>query len=163
MFKFLKKAKASEVTLYAPISGRLMDLSEVPDEVFANRMVGDGIAIAPSGEILVAPCDGTITQIFSTNHALGIKTPEGLEILIHLGIDTVELKGKGFARLKEAGTEVKRGEPIMRFDIHEVEKLGKSTITPIVITNMDAVSSVEKAEGEVEAGASRIMTVRMND
>lgn len=159
MFAFLKKA--SEVTIFAPISGRIIDLSQVQDEVFSKRMVGDGIAIVPSDNVLVAPCDGKITQIFSTNHALGIQTPEGLEILIHMGLDTVELKGKGFTRLKEVGSEIKCGDPIMEFNIQEVEKLGKSTITPVVITNPDKVSSLKKGEGPVEAGISVVMSVKV--
>ncbi|QXM06265.1 PTS sugar transporter subunit IIA [Crassaminicella indica] len=143
MLSFFSKNK--EIILQAPFQGKIVDIEEVSDPVFSSKMLGDGIAIRPSSNIAVAPCDGKITQIFATNHAFGITTKEGLEILVHIGIDTVNLKGKGFTRLVEVGTDVKKGTAIIEVDLDYIEKSGKDTITPIVITNMDKVESIEKS------------------
>ena len=97
MFDFLKKNKKLE--LLAPMTGELVKLEDVPDEAFSKKLMGDGIAINPTNDLVVAPCEGQIIQIFDTNHAVGIETKEGVEILIHIGIDTVNLKGEGFTRI----------------------------------------------------------------
>ncbi|NLM72789.1 MAG: PTS glucose transporter subunit IIA [Clostridiaceae bacterium] len=159
MFGIFKKSTKQK--LYAPVSGRILDISEVPDEVFSKKLVGDGIAIDPSDGVLVAPCDGKLIQIFSTNHALGIQTPEGLEILIHIGIDTVELKGEGFKRIAESDAEIKRGDPLMEFDIDLIKKRGKSVITPVIITNRDKKLNIRKSAGRAEAGKSVVMTIEI--
>ncbi len=161
MFGFLKKKTTKKI--FAPVSGRILDITEVPDEVFSKKLVGDGIAIEPSNGILVAPCDGKIIQIFSTNHVLGIKTPEGLEILIHIGIDTVELKGEGFTRIAETDTEVKRGDQIMVFDIDLIKKSGKSAITPVIITNRGMKFDIKKVNGNAQAGKSVVMTIQFEN
>lgn len=93
MFNFFKKSKSKGNEVKAPIKGNLIPLSEVSDDVFSQKMLGDGFAVKPTGQEVVAPVSGTITTLFPTKHAIGIKTAEGLEVLIHLGIDTVELKG----------------------------------------------------------------------
>jgi len=105
-------------------------------------MVGDGFAVAPeTGEVL-SPCAGKVTQIFPTSHALGIETPEGLEILIHIGIDTVELKGEGFTRLVQPGDPVETGTPLLSVALEKLSGQGKSLVTPVIITNMDKVESI---------------------
>ncbi len=101
MFKFLKKNK--EIELISPMTGDIIPLEEVPDPVFSEKMMGDGIAIEPSEGKVLSPIDGKIATIFPTNHAIGLVNKEGLEILIHIGIDTVELKGEGFTRIAEEG------------------------------------------------------------
>ncbi|MEG0386713.1 MAG: PTS glucose transporter subunit IIA, partial [Niameybacter sp.] len=111
MFNFFNKLKGIEII--SPMTGEAIDLSQVPDPVFSEKMVGDGIAIIPTENRVVAPCDGKIVQIFPTNHAIGIETTTGLDLLIHIGIDTVDLKGEGFKRLVEEGDTVKMGDPIL--------------------------------------------------
>lgn len=142
MFDFFSKNKI--LSIQAPFKGEVVDITEVNDQVFSEKILGDGVAVKPVNNIAVAPCDGKITQIFPTNHAFGITTDNGLEILVHIGLDTVNLKGKGFKRLVEVGIEVKKGTPIMEIDLDYIKQSGKDTITPIVITNMDKVKSMDK-------------------
>ncbi|QZY56435.1 PTS sugar transporter subunit IIA [Crassaminicella profunda] len=142
MLRFFSKNK--EITLKAPFKGEIVDIKEVDDPAFSTKMLGDGVAVRPNSNIAVAPCDGKIAQIFPTNHAFGIITKEGLEILVHIGIDTVNLKGEGFKRLVEVGTDVKKGTGIIEVDLNYIKKSGKDTITPVVITNMDKVENMSK-------------------
>lgn len=118
--------------------------------MFSGKMLGDGVAVIPSSNKAVAPCDGEITQIFPTNHAFGITTKEGLEILVHIGIDTVNLKGEGFKRILEAGTSVKKGDTVVEADLDYIKNKGKDTITPIIITNMDKVECLDKNLKNIE-------------
>lgn len=141
MFKWLQ-GKKNEIILTAPMSGGLMAVEAIPDQVFSARMLGDGFAVAPESGQVLAPCAGRVTQIFPTSHALGIETPEGLEILIHIGIDTVELKGEGFTRLVEAGDTVAAGTPLLNVALEKLRSHGKSLVTPVIITNMDKVESI---------------------
>lgn len=159
MFKFLKKNK--EIELISPITGNIIGLEEVPDPVFSQKMMGDGIAIEPSDGKILSPVDGKIATIFPTNHAIGLVTKEGLEILIHIGIDTVELKGEGFTRITEEGANVKKGDLLMEVDLEKIKAGGKSTITPIIITNMDKVDNIDKNTGKVEGGSNSIFTVHL--
>lgn len=158
MFDFLKKFKSIE--LCSPITGEAVDLSQVPDPVFAEKMVGDGIAIIPTENIVVAPCDGKIAQIFPTNHAIGIEATTGLDLLIHIGIDTVDLKGDGFKRLVAEGDMVKKGQPILEVDVKRVKELGKPLTSPFVITNADEVEFKKRVTGKVEAGQSIVLSVK---
>lgn len=158
MFDFFKKFKGIE--LCSPITGEAVDLSQVPDPVFAEKMVGDGVAIIPTENIVVAPCDGKIAQIFPTNHAIGIEATTGLDLLIHIGIDTVDLKGDGFKRLVEEGDMVKKGQPILEVDVKRVKELGKPLTSPFVITNADEVEFKKRVTGKVEAGQSIVLSVK---
>ncbi|MBN4062695.1 PTS glucose transporter subunit IIA [Alkaliphilus transvaalensis] len=133
------------------MSGEIINIKNVPDKVFSKKMIGDGIAIKPNNGIVVSPCDGKIVTLFPTNHAIGIETEEGLQILIHLGIDTVELKGEGFKSYVHKGDYVKAGDKILEVDLDYCEKKGKSTISPIIITNMEIVEGIEKSNGLVNA------------
>lgn len=160
MFDFFNKLKGIE--LCSPMTGEAVELSQVPDPVFAEKMVGDGIAIIPTANIIVAPCDGTVAQIFPTNHAVGIESSTGLDLLIHIGIDTVELKGEGFKRLVEEGTKVKKGDPILEVDIKRVKELGKPLISPFIITNADQVEFKKRVTGQVEAEKTVVMTLKKN-
>ncbi len=159
MFKFMKKNK--EVELISPITGNIIPLEKVPDPVFSEKIMGDGIAIEPSEGKILSPIDGKIATIFPTNHAIGLVNKEGLEILIHIGIDTVELKGEGFNRIAEEGADVKKGDPLMEIDLEKIKNGGKSTITPIIITNMDKVDKINKNTGKVERGNNSILTVHL--
>ncbi len=159
MFNFLKGSKV--VSLYAPIEGIIKYIEEVPDTLFAGKMVGDGIAIEPTGGVVVAPCDGKIVQISSTNHAVGIEADFGLEILIHVGIDTVELKGDGFRRVAKVDTKVKKGDVLLEIDLEKIKSLEKHTITPVIITNMEKADIIFSAKGDVKAGQTLVMKVKV--
>ena len=159
MLNFFKKNKIVELT--SPMTGKIIPIEEVPDKVFSDKMVGDGVAIEPVDGEIVSPIDGKVATIFPTNHAIGLVTKEGLEILIHIGLDTVELNGLGFKRLTEKDAKVKKGEPLMEFDPKLVEEKGKSPITPIIITNMDKVKKMKKNTGDVERGNQIIMTIEL--
>ncbi|NTW72042.1 MAG: PTS transporter subunit EIIC [Eubacteriaceae bacterium] len=137
-----------QITIKSPMKGLLTSLSEVPDALFANKMIGDGFAVTPEDGIVCSPVDGEILHIFDTNHAIGLVTPEGLEVLVHIGIDTVKLKGEGFTRIAEIGQKVHVGDRLVEFDIEYVKKHAKSIMTPVVITNMDKVNSMEIISGE---------------
>ncbi len=159
MLNFFKKNKTIE--LISPITGKIIPIEEVPDKVFSEKMVGDGIAIEPLEGKVLSPVDGTVVTIFPTNHAIGLTTKEGIEILIHIGLDTVELGGKGLKRLVEEGTKVKKGDPLMEFDINVIKENGKLIITPVVISNMNNIKKLEKMDGNVEKGKDIILSVEL--
>lgn len=152
-----KSRSANTVEIYAPLSGEIVSIEDVPDVVFAEKIVGDGIAIKPSGSAIVAPADGTIGKIFETNHAFSTETDSGLEMFVHFGIDTVELKGEGFRRIAEEGQRVSRGDTIIEFDLALLEEKAKSTLTPVVISNMDEITGLTKLSGPVTAGQTAIL------
>lgn len=126
-----------EIILNSPIIGEAVLFSEVPDPMFAGEMLGKGIAIKPTEGILYAPCDGVITMVYDTKHAIGMTTQNDIEILLHVGVDTVELKGEFFEVLVENGDEVGKGKPLLKFDIDGIIEKGYPTITPMIITNTD--------------------------
>lgn len=141
---FNRKKKKPELTIFAPVAGRVMDITAVPDTVFSSKMIGDGIGIEPVGHVITAPCDGTVLLVTKTLHAVAIEA-QGVEILIHIGIDTVELGGKGFASYVEIGDKVKKGDKLIAFDREYIIQQGKPVITPVVITNMEEkVNSIHK-------------------
>ena len=150
----------SPLILVAPLTGRLVPLGEVPDPVFAGGMVGDGVAIDPEEGRLVAPCRARVAIIAEGGHGFGLATDSGLEILLHVGIDTVELKGQGFAVLVSPGDEVESGQPLAGFDLGLIRAAGKLTVSPVVIANREHVEKLEfHASGLVEAGKDPIMKV----
>ncbi|GMA62707.1 PTS glucose transporter subunit IIA [Alicyclobacillus fastidiosus] len=166
MFKNLFKRasdasdEAKVVTIYAPVDGDIVPIDAVEDPVFAQRMVGDGLAIRPTSDTIVAPVAGTLTQLFPTGHAAGITTPEGLEVLIHIGIDTVELKGEGFTKLLEQGSQVEVGTPIVKLDLARLKDTAKSLVTPVIVTNMQKVECLTTAsEARVQASNSWVLKV----
>ncbi len=128
--------------VYAPLEGEVVSLSEVKDEVFSKEIMGKGIAIKPSKGEVVAPFDGTISAIFPTNHAIGLTNKNGVEVLVHIGLDTVELNGKHYKAFVKNNDEVKKGDKLVEFDIQEIEKTGYDVITPIIITNSSAYIDV---------------------
>ncbi|MFH7565523.1 PTS glucose transporter subunit IIA [Oceanimonas smirnovii] len=150
---------ADAIEVFAPLSGEIVPLEEVPDVVFAEKIVGDGLAIKPSGNKMVAPCNGTIGKIFETNHAFSIESESGLELFVHFGIDTVELKGEGFTRVAQEGQQVKKGDTILEFDLPLLEQKAKSTLTPVIISNMDEVKNLEKKSGIVTVADDVILHV----
>lgn len=159
MFKKLFGKKETSAVLYAPVTGRKVTLEEVPDPVFSQRMMGDGIAIEPTEGVVVSPVEGEVVQVFPTKHAVGLKTDSDAEILIHIGLETVSMNGEGFEAFVSQGDKVKVGDKLIQFDINLVKEKVKSTVTPIIITNSDDYS-VEVTAGEhLEAGSTDLMTV----
>lgn len=146
MLNFFKKN--NQLELKSPIVGTALSLSEVPDEVFASKMMGDGMAVEPTENILYAPINGEIVQVFPSLHAVGLKTSNGLEILLHIGIDTVNLDGEGFESFVGVGDKVTAGQKLISFDLDLIKEKAKSTITPLIITNMDKVENIEYYYGK---------------
>jgi PTS system D-glucosamine-specific IIA component/PTS system glucose-specific IIA component len=159
MFNFFKRNSNKEVKLIAPITGNTIDLSSVPDQVFSQKFAGDGIAINPTGDIIVAPADGELSLVFKTLHAFAMTLSNGAEILVHIGIDTVSLNGEGFEQLAQAGTTVKAGTPIIKINRDFILNKGFSLITPVLVTNMDNVKGLKANVGiNVTAGKDDIVT-----
>lgn len=148
-------------SLVSPITGDVVALEQVPDEAFASKAVGDGIAVKPTSNIVVAPAAGTVVKIFNTNHAFCLETNNGAEIVVHMGIDTVALEGKGFKRLVEEGTDVKAGEPILEMDLDFLNANARSMISPVVCSNSDDYSAlVILAGGKVVAGQTPLYEIK---
>ncbi|OCG78687.1 PTS glucose transporter subunit IIA [Gilliamella sp. Nev6-6] len=158
--QFVSDDNKNGIEIIAPLSGEIVKIEDVPDVVFAEKIVGDGIAIKPSGNKIVAPLNGKIGKIFETNHAFAIESDEGIELFVHFGIDTVELKGEGFTRVAEEGQQVKIGDTIIEIDLPLLESKAKSVLTPVVISNMETVAELTKLSGSVEAGQTPIMRVK---
>lgn len=157
MFNLFNRDKS--ISILAPMTGDIIEITQVEDEVFSEKMVGDGVAIEPREGIVVSPVQGRIVQIFPTKHALGIETEDGLEILIHIGLDTVELKGEGFKSYVKVGDEVKLGDKLLEVDLDFIRKSGRSTVSPIIITNMDIVKNISTKIGNVNRGEDSIINV----
>ncbi|HBW7902034.1 TPA: PTS N-acetyl glucosamine transporter subunit IIABC [Klebsiella pneumoniae] len=156
----VENAKTVE-SLVSPITGDVVALEQVPDEAFASKAVGDGIAVKPTSNIVVAPAAGTVVKIFNTNHAFCLETNNGAEIVVHMGIDTVALEGKGFKRLVEEGTDVKAGEPILEMDLDFLNANARSMISPVVCSNSDDYSAlVILASGKVVAGQTPLYEIK---
>ncbi|MDV3382882.1 PTS N-acetyl glucosamine transporter subunit IIABC [Klebsiella pneumoniae] len=148
-------------SLVSPITGDVVALEQVPDEAFASKAVGDRIAVKPTSNIVVAPAAGTVVKIFNTNHAFCLETNNGAEIVVHMGIDTVALEGKGFKRLVEEGTDVKAGEPILEMDLDFLNANARSMISPVVCSNSDDYSAlVILASGKVVAGQTPLYEIK---
>lgn len=158
MFNIFKK----NLSLKAPISGKVIDLCEVPDEAFSKKMIGDGIAIDTTGDIVVAPCDGTIEFIMDTKHAFAMSTDKGIEILVHVGINTVNLNGNGFEVLVSPKDKVLSGTPILKLDRDVFKNNNISLITPVLITNHDKLKSLNGLVGsDVSAGECNVIEYRL--
>jgi len=152
---------AKEEIIASPVSGQAMDLSETPDEVFSSGALGKGLAIDPSEGIVKAPANGMISALFETSHAIGITTTSGTELLVHIGLDTVELEGKGFETLVEKDQEVKAGQELIRFDIDVIKEAGYSPVIPLVVTNTNDFTDVLlTSEEKVEIGDYLLTTLR---
>lgn len=153
-----KTIGAETVKLASPVKGTAMPISQVKDEVFASKAMGDGVGILPEEGKLYAPFDGSADVVFPTGHAVGMTGENGVEILLHIGIDTVQLDGKGFKTYVNQGDHVKKGDLLVEFDQEMIEKEGYDTTVIYIVTNMDDVKGLEKVSGKTEALAD-IMTV----
>lgn len=154
-----KKPKETKETIFSPLTGEVKTIEEVPDPVFSQKMMGDGFAIEPADGTVVSPVEGEIIQFFPTKHAIGIRSQTGLEILIHVGLETVSMNGEGFTGFVSEGDKVKVGDRLLSFDLDLVREKATSTITPIVITNGDVLETVEKLveSGQAEKGRTAIV------
>lgn len=153
MFDFFKKKKVKELVLGAPVKGKAVPLSDVSDPTFGEGMLGKGIAIVPEEGKFYAPASGTIEMVFNTLHAISMTTDAGAEVLIHVGIDTVQMDGEGFKGYVKAGDKVEKGDLILEVDLDKVKAAGYDTITPMLICNTDDYAEVAGLSGkDVEAG-----------
>ncbi|WLS77797.1 N-acetylglucosamine-specific PTS transporter subunit IIBC [Erwinia pyri] len=153
-------AKGIIATLVAPVSGEVVALDQVPDEAFASKAVGDGLAIKPSSSTVVSPAAGTVVKIFNTNHAFCLETEKGVEVVVHMGLDTVALGGKGFTRLVEEGAQVTAGQPVLEMDLAFLNANARSMISPVVVSNIEDYTGITLVAGEtVVAGESRLYEI----
>lgn len=146
-------SKSKKLYIFNAIEGEIIPIEDTPDEVFALKMLGDGFAIKPNDNKVYSPVVGEIKALFPTLHAVAIETEEGIEILVHIGIDTVKLNGEGFIKHIEVGDKVNQGDLLISFDKDIIETKAKSSITPIIITNMEKISDISidygtKSKGE---------------
>ncbi|WP_216828857.1 glucose-specific PTS transporter subunit IIBC [Alkalihalobacterium elongatum] len=152
---------ATNLEIGAPIKGKLLPISEVPDKVFAEKMMGDGFAIEPTEGVVVSPVAGKIINIFPTKHAIGILSQSGHEILIHVGIDTVQMNGEGFETFVEEGKEIEQGQKLLTMDLDLIKEKASSTITPIVFTNLKENESVVlELKEDVELGETGLVSIK---
>ena len=147
----------NKITIASPLKGNIVPLNEVKDETFASEMMGKGIAINPTEGKVVSPINGTVQMIFKTKHALGLKSEDGAEILIHIGMDTVQLDGKHFTAHVKDGDKVKVGDTLVEFDMNAIKNEGYELITPVIITNtMEYLEIVPKDIKSVNTGETLI-------
>ena len=149
--------------LRAPLSGVIYPLERVPDPVFAEKLVGDGVSIDPTDATLVAPCAGEIMHLHAAGHAVTVLAMGGVEVLMHIGIDTVALKGAGFTPRVRVGDQVETGTPLIDFDLDQVAINAKSLLTQVVITNGETVRAMERASGMVNAGTDTLLKIFLTD
>ncbi|CAI9389568.1 PTS system glucose-specific EIICBA component [Bacillus sp. T2.9-1] len=152
LFKKNKEDKTPSQNYIQPLEGKLLNISEVPDPVFSQKMMGDGIAVDPINGVLVAPADGQIMNVFPTKHALSMTDNNGKEILIHVGLDTVTLKGEGFTTFVKDGDKVKQGQKLMEIDFDAIKSKVPSIITPMVFTNLGENEKVVVEGNEIKIG-----------
>ena len=147
--KFFGQSK----TVLAPIRGKVLAQADIPDETFAQGILGPGCGIEPTGDTVYAPFDGTVTQVPESLHAVGMMSDDNIELLIHVGMDTVEMKGNGFTSLVKEGTKVKAGTPLLKVDLDAIRAAGHPTATAIIVTNGDDLGELKMlAEGDILAG-----------
>ena len=149
------------IELMAPLDGVILPIEQVPDPVFAQKMVGDGLSIDPLNQLLTAPCAGTVTQLHRAGHAVTLTTAEGIEVMIHIGLDTVELKGEGFTTKVEEGQAVVAGDALIAFDADFLATHAKSLLTQLVVTNPERLSALRPASGSVRANQDVVMTLEL--
>ncbi|MDO5746680.1 MAG: phosphoenolpyruvate--protein phosphotransferase [Actinomycetaceae bacterium] len=154
-------SQSRRVQLVAPLSGVMLPIEQVPDPVFAKKMVGDGVSIDPLSNMLVAPVNGEVIDLQPSSHAVTVRSDEGLEILMHIGLDTVRLVGKGFNPVIKEGDRVAVGDPLVEIDLDEVARKAKSLLTQVVVTNTEMVASMEVAQGVVNATADVVAVVEL--
>lgn len=146
----------------SPLLGKVIPLSEVQDEAFSSGILGLGAAVVPEEGILYSPDDGTVSALFPTGHAIGITTDNGLELLLHVGMDTVQLEGKGFHPIVKEGDRVKKGQKLLEFDMNQITAAGYSLVTPILVTNAGDYSEVSMTDHARVENGDTLLTVSRN-
>lgn len=159
MFNFLKKKVTAHV-LASPCNGNAVKMSEVNDPTFSAEMLGKGAAVVPTDGKIVAPCDGTVTMLFNTLHAVGITSADGVEVLLHVGIDTVNLKGEGFTAHVKQGDMVKRGDLLLTADLDVIKAAGYDPTVMMVVTNTNDFASVESNAPCTAVAGEDLVTVK---
>ena len=154
LFGWLKKApEIKKAEFVSPATGKIIPIDQVEDETFASKILGDGFAVELTDGEVIAPFDGEVTAAFPTGHAYGLKRADGLECLIHIGLDTVELNGEGFEALVESGQEVKKGDPMLKLDLDYLSKNAPSIVSPVLCTELEDNQRIHLLnEGQVKAG-----------
>lgn len=163
MIHFFKKKPTvtpEKNCVYAPVSGTAKPLAEVNDKMFAEGLLGKGLAIEPNADIIYAPVSGRITVAPKSRHAVGILSQDGMEILIHIGIDTVELKGKYFKGFVSKGDEIYAGQKLIEFDREAVKEAGYDVITPVVITNSDDYGEIVPVTGKTVTELEKVIEAK---
>lgn len=148
-----QKVETESGALYAPITGTYIPLDQIPDEVFAQGILGQGCGIEPEEELVVAPVNGTITQVADTKHAVGLESEDGSEILIHVGLDTVDMNGEGFTPKVKVGDKVSCGQPLLSFSIAKIKAAGHPATIAFVVTNSDDLAALSIQTGRFEKTA----------
>ena len=143
------KFAGEKMTVMAPIDGTVIPLEQIPDETFATAILGPGCGIEPTGDTVYAPFDGTITQVASTLHAIGITSDDGIELLIHVGMDTVEMQGKGFTALVKEEQKVKAGTALLKVDLDAIRAANHPTTPAIIVTNADDLPKLHIIAGGI--------------
>lgn len=138
--------RKKETEIVSPVKGKLIRLQDVPDPTFSEEMVGKGVAVIPEENEIYAPADGKITSVFPTGHAIGLTTREGIDLLIHIGLDTVELKGEGFEAKVKEGASVKLGDLLLLADLEKIRQAGCRLESPVIICNPDQCKKIVYAE-----------------
>ena len=157
----IAQSESEELSIFSPVDGKVIPLSEVPDPVFSGKMLGDGVAVVPTDGTFFAPFSGKIVTLFPTGHAIGLQAENGAEILIHIGLDTVELGAAAFQIHVRPDQEVKLGELLITADLAAISAAGKSPITPIVLTNTPTEWSLTPAAADVvQASKDLLYTVQ---
>lgn len=164
MFKklFNKSKDSSNIEIVAPLNGKIVPLEEVPDPVFSEKMMGDGIAIIPRDGTVVSPVNGKVLHAAETKHAVGIQAEDGTEILIHVGLETVALKGEGFELKVQTGEEVRAGQALLNFNLDYIKEHAENTITPIVITNSATSGKTYTLTNDIEATAGKTVIITVS-
>lgn len=154
-----RKNPAEKQIVFSTLKGKVIPLSQVEDEAFSSGILGQGAAIIPEKGILYAPADGTVSAFFPTGHAIGIQTTNGMELLIHVGMDTVQLNGKGFLPMVKAGDTIKKGQELLKFDIELIKKEGYSVVTPILVSNYAEFNDLSVTEKETITPGESLLEV----
>jgi len=144
--------KTKNIEVVSPVTGKIVSLERVDDEVFSKKLVGDGIAVIPEEGDFGAPFDGEVSKIFSTKHAYSVRHKSGAEVIVHIGLETVALNGEGFTALAAEGDRVKAGDTIIKADLEVIAAKAKDIVTPVVVTESGNSKSIEKKSGDISKG-----------
>ncbi len=151
------------IEVKAPISGNYVKLADIPDPVFAQEMMGKGFGIDPAEGKLVAPIEGEVVNVFPTKHAIGLKAANGLELLLHIGLETVAMNGEGFTTKVKAGDKVSVGDELVEFDIELIKQKASSAISPVIITNSDVIKQIDIVDtAQLIKATSTVLKIEVN-